>query len=92
MSPGQGVNHSWLGQLSRGMVLKADVCLCSELATKRPLWFSGAELRSSTEEQSAWLGAPLGFLHDFWSSQVSSALLVRSHVAVLCPMGFFTSI
>lgn len=75
-------------------VWKADVCLCSELATERSLWlcFSGAELRNSTEEQNAWLGAPLAFLHDFWSSQMSSDLLVRSHMAVLCPMGLFTSI
>lgn len=75
-------------------VLEADVCLCSELATKRSLWlwFSGAELRSSTQEQNTWLGAPLVLLHDFWSSQMRSDLLVRSHMAVLCPMGLFTSI
>lgn len=74
--------------------LKADVCLSSELAAKRSLWlqFSGADLRSSTEEKNIWLGAPLVFLHVFWSSQMSSDLLVRSHVALLCPMGLFTSI
>lgn len=73
-------------------VWEADVCLCSELATERSLWFSGAELRSSSKEQNAWLGAPLVFLHDFWSSETSSDVLVKSPMAVLCPMGLFTSI